>query len=131
MEKVDLAPYNAEGNRKCRIGYVDLTLPWDLSPPAAGFSNHEASFSRIEKNLDGQLGSEKEFFLGDKHVTLEELSKTLGTASMVLRWREAHPALAGTNEDVVVRAMNDVREVLGREDLVVGTGCVLLIFKKI
>lgn len=131
LEKEDLAEYEAEGNHKWRTGYADLTLPWDLSPPVAGFSSQDGSFSRIEKNVGGQLGSEKEFFLGDKHITLEQLGQSLGTASTVARWREAHPGLAGTKEDVVVKAMNDVREVLGSEDMVVGTGCVLLIFKKI
>ena len=130
VQKERMAAYEEEGGRRWRMGYSDLPLPWDLSPPVPGFSNQGDSYSRIEKNLDGQLGSEEEFFLGDRRVTLKELGGIMGTASSVVRWREEHPELAGTKDDIIMKAMSEVREVLGRDDLVAATGLVLLIFKK-
>ena len=130
VQKERMAADEEEGVRRWRQGYSDLPLPWDLSPPVPGFSNQGDSFSRIEKNVDGQLGSEEEFFLGERQVTLKELSGIAGTASSVIRWRELHPELAGTKDDIIIKAMHEIREVLGRDDLVVATGLVLLIFKK-
>ena len=49
---------------------------------------------------------------------------------MVTRWREAHPQLAGTEEDVVVTMARDMREAVGGEEFVIGRSCVLLLFKK-
>ena len=49
---------------------------------------------------------------------------------MVTRWREAHPQLAGTENDVVVKMAREMREFLGGEELVIGRSCVLLLFKK-
>lgn len=59
-----------------------------------------------------------------------QLQKKIGTASMVTRWRDAHPDLANTDEDVVVQMTQEAREAIGGEDIIVGNSCTLLLFKK-
>ena len=112
----------------CREGYANLPLPWNVEPPVEGFS--EAGFTRLDWDRDGHLSDPDHFFLGDRHITLTQAAKHMSTASMVTRWREAHPQLAETREDIVNVVMDDLRQVLGREDIVVGGSCHLLLFKR-
>ena len=130
LEQEYLAPYEAPGNRLCRDYYDHLCLPWDVIPPVEGFSKDR--FRRLEWDRGGQITSaDGHFFLGDETVTLEQLGRTLSTASMVTRWREANLEVAGTAQDVVLRAIEDVRGVLGGEEIVVGgKSCILLLLKK-
>ena len=58
------------------------------------------------------------------------MQERLSTASMVTRWRESHPQLAGTEQDIAVKMAKEMREVLGGEELVIGQSCVLLLFKR-
>jgi hypothetical protein len=94
----------------------------------------------MEWDRDGILSDGKEFFGGEsKKITLAELAKSLDTASMVTRWREAHPELVGADNDCVRETMDEVRRALGEsgeignEDvsIKVGSGTVLLLFKRI
>ncbi len=124
----NLVPYELPGNRLSRHSYDHLLLPWNCSPPVDGFL--ESGFTRLEWDRDGKLSNPDHFFLGDEVVTIEKLQKRLSTSSMVTRWREAHPQLAGTEEDVVVTMARDMRETVGGEELVIGRSCVLLLFKK-
>ena len=111
-----------------REAYRTLPLPWTCDPPIAGFSPER--LARYDWDEDGKLSDGKHFFLGDHTVTLAQLQATLGTASMVTRWREAHPELVGTEEDVLVEASKEFREIIGGEELVVGLDCHLLLFKR-
>jgi hypothetical protein len=50
--------------------------------------------------------------VGNEVVSLEDFAKECATASMVTRWREAHPELVGTEDDVVSLTVRELREVL-------------------
>lgn len=128
LEREHLAPYELPGNRLTREGYANLLLPWTCDPAVEGFS--QAGFTRLEWDRDGHLSDPDHFFLGDRRMTLTQAEQHLGTSSMVTRWREANPQLAGTDKDVVKIMTRDMREAMGREDLVVGSSCHLLLFKK-
>lgn len=128
LERGNLAPYELPGNRLSRDSYDHLLLPWSCNPPVDGFL--ESGFTRLEWDRDGKLSDPVHFFLGDEVVTIERMQKILGTSSMVTRWREAHPQLAGTEQDVVVDLAREMKEVLGGEELVIGQSCVLLLFKR-
>ena len=128
LEREYLAPYELPGNRISRNAYEDLLLPWDINPPVEGFS--KSGFTRLDWDRDGHLSDGEHFFLGDKRSTLDNIGKSLGTTSMVTRWREAHPQLARTDEDVIVKMNKELREILGGDEVVIGTSCTLLLFKK-
>ena len=128
LEREELAPYELPGNRLCREAYDNLPLPWNVQPPIEGFS--EAGFIKYDWDRDGHLSDGEHFFLGDQRVTLDQAHKMFETASMVTRWREAHPELVGTEKDVVIKMIKGAREVLGREDVVIGSSCHLLLFKR-
>jgi hypothetical protein len=118
--------------------YKDLVLPWDVKSPVSAFANSD--FVRQEWDRDGILTNGEDFFLGSRESTLEDLEKTLGTACMVTRWREAHPELVGTPEDCVRSTMNEIRRVLNEEiggeetenyKIRSGAAMVLLLFKRV
>ena len=90
----------------------------------------EAGFQRLEWDRDGKLSNPDHFFLGEETVSIEAAKKRLGTASSVTRWREAHPELVGTEQDVVEKMTRGVQELLGEDEIVFGRSCVLLLFKK-
>ena len=90
----------------------------------------EAEFQRLEWDRDGKLSNPDKFFLGNETVSIEAAKKRLGTSSAVTRWREAHPELAGTEQDVVEKMTRGMKELLGEDNIVYGRSCVLLLFKK-
>ena len=49
---------------------------------------------------------------------------------MVTRWREAHPQLVGTEQDVVAKMAKEMKDLLGEGEVVIGSSCALLLFKK-
>ena len=68
---------------------------------------------------------------------MAELARRLDTASMVARWREANPGLAGTEADCVSESIRGVAEAMGKggvplQDVRIRTGSamVLLLFKR-
>ena len=128
LEREELAPYELPGNRLCRDSYDNLPLPWDVDPPIKAF--RQARFTKLEWDRDGHLSQPDHFFLGDEHVDLRRLQGQLSTASMVTRWREAHPELAGTERDVVEVVMREIRKAVGGDSLIIGKSCFLLLFKR-
>jgi len=93
-----LKPFTVPGNRLAQQLYVDLPLPWALTPPVADLD--EATFCRKEWGPNGE--NSEEFFVGGGTTTdLDMLEKMMGTTSQVHRWRDAHPDDAGTDRDVV------------------------------
>ena len=76
------------------------------------------------------LSDGEEFFGSGEAVTTDELERQLGTASMVTRWRAAHPELTGTERDCVRECMDRIRGVVGEERFRVGGGTALLLFRK-
>lgn len=131
LEEDVLKPYELPPNRLSRDLYDNLPLPWTVDPLVSAFPR--ADFVRIEWDRDGILTNEKDFLAGDKETTLQGLEKSLGTASMVTRWREANPDLANTDKDCVKVAMRQVREALGihaDNKLKMGSSTTLLLFKR-
>ena len=128
LKRENLGPYELPGNRLARESYDNLLLPWNCNPPVGDFL--ESGFKRLEWDRDGKLSDPEHFFLGDQTLTIETIKARLGTASMVTRWREAHPQLAGTEQDVVARMVREIRELLGGDEVVIGQSCVLLLFQK-
>jgi len=123
-----LAPYELASNRISRSLYDNLQLPWQVSPPVASFP--QSSYTRLEWNRDGKASPDGTFFNG-REVTLAQAEAALGTASMVTRWREAHPDLVGTDRDCVKEFIARLRKALGGQEKVLsGQAVVLLLFKK-
>lgn len=130
LEREILAPYELVPNRLSREMYDTLPLPWTIEHPVTDFSRED--FARKEWDRDGMLSNGETFFGGGKPTPVDVFLKVLGTASMVTRWREAHPELVGTPEDVVTVFGERFREALGPgvDSLVLGMGTVILMFKK-
>ena len=99
LERETLAPYELTPNRLSRDMYDHLPLPWTIAQPVEAFSASE--FVRREWDRDGVLSNGETFFGGVQLTPVDVFQKMLGTASMVTRWREAHPELVGTDQDVV------------------------------
>ena len=136
LETVDLAPYEIEGNRISRSLYATLPLPWQVVPKVGEFP--EADYSRTTWNEGGKVGV-GEHFVRQEKFSLSQFARGIATASMVTRWRQAHPELARTERDVVNVAMEKIRKALGEglgrevgldEKFDGGSAMVLLLFKK-
>ena len=153
LERGALAAFETQGNRVSREMYDGLVLPWECEPRNPGFVNDGGHFVRREWNREGSLKvspgvredelhekAEKVRELDARIIeslyereSLEELARSLGTASMVTRWREANcdRVEAGEIEDCVDRMVGELRGVLdGQEWLELGTGAVVLILRK-
>lgn len=123
-----LGPYDTPGNRLSREMYDSLVLPWQVSPPIAAFP--ESGLKRVEWHRDGEVDDDKEF-LGGHEVTLDRIGAGLTTSSLVTRWREAHPELAGTDQDCVAQTLAALKQLLGEtQKIKVGVAVVLLMFKR-
>lgn len=129
FERETLAPFTAPGNILSMNMYDDLPLPWTIVNPVKAFP--ESSFVKHTYDRDGILSNGVSFFGGGAVSTLDEIEKGLGTASMVTRWREAHPDLVGTDKDVVKTFVNELRELLPADQGILrGSGTAILLFKK-
>jgi hypothetical protein len=94
--------------------YDQLDHPWDTGSTAFSLQR----FVRREWNRNGNLeAGEENFFGGSEETTLKELRDGLGTASMVTRWREAHPELVGTHADCVELTIRKIAEQMGADGL--------------
>ncbi len=111
--------------------YDDLLLPWTVPIPIEAFPKSE--FVKHDYDRDGILSNGVCFFSGDSTETLEDAEKGMGTASMVTRWRAAHPELVGTEKDVVRAYVNELREALPKDHqkLTTGTATAILLFKRL
>ena len=110
--------------------YDDLPLPWTITTPVKAFP--KSVFVKHDYDRDGLLSNGVSFFGGANTQTLDEARKGLGTASMVTRWRAAHPELAGTPKDVVQAYVDEMKEALPEDHQKVTTGSAtaILLFKK-
>jgi trans-aconitate 3-methyltransferase len=136
LEREVLAPYELPPNRLSRDMYDNLILPWDIENTLAS-AFPESDFVRQEWDRDGILSNGKEFFLdgedgSESETPLDSLEASLGTASMVTRWREAHPDLAGTEKDCVKEMTAEIRKAIGEDNpkFKVHSSAVLLLFKR-
>ncbi|KAB5522948.1 S-adenosyl-L-methionine-dependent methyltransferase [Coniochaeta sp. 2T2.1] len=129
--------YMLPGNRLVSDLYRDLSLPWTASPPTLEFD--AATF--VRKVWGTGSGSEpSETFYSSQRPpgNLDTLEKVTGTLSPVVRWREAHPGLAGTERDVVRVMRREIETVFRRagvlegEEIIRGgvTGVLLMLKKK-
>lgn len=125
-----LDPYSMPGNRMSHNMYDDLPLPWAVTPAVPEFP--QELFVRREWDRDGVLSNGKTFFGGGRATTVKRAMEMLSTASMVTRWREAHPELVGTKQDVVEQLGERVQAALGPGEttVTIGAGIVVLLFKK-
>lgn len=131
-----LKDYMLLGNRLPNDLYVELPLPWTIATPVPEFD--KATFLRKEWNTDDGSEPGDEFFAQPQiPLDLDTLEKVLGTASPVIRWREAHPEAVGTDHDVVREIRLKIERILheagvekGKEILKGGVSGVLLVVKK-
>ncbi|KAH8893917.1 S-adenosyl-L-methionine-dependent methyltransferase [Thozetella sp. PMI_491] len=95
-----LEPHKAGGNKNGDSGYRNLELPWDNTATAPLFVKE--SFVRRDLAADHKTS----FNVGaaDQEVpetAFKRMQAAMATLSPVTRWREAHPDLAGTDQDCV------------------------------
>lgn len=130
LERETLGPYALPGNILSMNMYDDLPRPWTVSPPVKAFP--EANYVKHDWDREGKLSNGQTFFGGVRSKeTLEEIEGGLSTASMVTRWRAAHPDLVGTDKDVVKVFVKDLKEAMGGQDWVErGSGTTIMLFKK-
>lgn len=126
--------------------YDNLVLPWQVADPTTTEKGNlaeafpESDFVRLEWDRDGILSDGDDFFLSsnskDKgETTLNDLAGSLGTASMVTRWREANSELVDTERDCVAEMCTEIRKAMGvstdeNPRLRVGSSVALLLFKR-
>ncbi|KAJ1556278.1 hypothetical protein HK405_003454 [Cladochytrium tenue] len=136
-----LRPFSSPAHNLVRGLYADLPMPWDVdSATDLGFDR--GSVVRKVWGGDDGDGAEQQvnYLLHDgpqRLLSMDALETQLGTTSPVVRWREAHPADAGTERDVVKiargqieRALRDVGAAEGQEVFQRADKGVLIMFKK-
>ncbi|KAF3762337.1 hypothetical protein M406DRAFT_72349 [Cryphonectria parasitica EP155] len=133
LEDSILGPFEGPALHLSRTMYDTLPLPWSIEPPVAAFS--AGNFVRKEWNRGGKLeDGAVDFFAGGREQSLDELAQGLDTASMVTRWRQAHPDCVGTEEDCVRVTVRRIAEVVGKDQadirLKLGSATALLLFRR-
>ncbi|KAK6615665.1 methyltransferase type 11 domain-containing protein [Botrytis cinerea] len=120
-------------NRLSRDMYDNLPLPWNIPHPIPSSVLPESQFLKLDYDRDGILSDPEsdDFFFGGREVTLKQAEKSLETASMVTRWREAHPEMVGTEKDVLKLHMEELRKAMGgNESMRTGSGTTIILVKK-
>lgn len=145
IEVAELLPYYEPGNRLARDLYVDLPLPWTVSPsvdedafPRSLFRRKTFGLDADEEAVEGQVeGEELHAGPADQWLDMDTVEKMFSTVSPVARWREAHPEKVGTEEDVVKKIRSSMEKGLwevgvgkGKERVRAGGHGVLLMLKK-
>jgi trans-aconitate 3-methyltransferase len=136
LEDDILGPYMEPGNKMARQGYETLTLPWTVDATRGLFD--EAAFFRKDWDRNGKPsappledGTPGPFAFATE-VSLEQVEKALGSASAIVRWREAHPDEANTPEDPVHLTLAKVRTLVkGKETMVIAPSCSMLLMRKL
>src|SRR5256885_432763 len=107
LEERGLKPFFEPGNLLTRNLYVDLPLPWTLTPPVADFD--ETVFFRKEWGPDNN----EEFFAGGGLTAdFDTMERVLDTMSPVQRRREAYPDAVGTERDVIRIMRREIKRLL-------------------
>ncbi|KAI2463030.1 S-adenosyl-L-methionine-dependent methyltransferase [Annulohypoxylon bovei var. microspora] len=130
-----LGPYMERGNILAKDLYVGLPLPWTLDPPVSEFD--QSTFVREEWLKDRSDEEPDPIGLGPQTVNMDHFEKRFETASLVTRWREAHPDDVGTEREVVRLIRREIERLLheagvekGKEEVTGRVEAVLLIVKK-
>lgn len=129
-----LRPYHTASTLLTRGAYDDLPLPWTIE----GFESEFQKDHFVRKDWDrGGVPSTPPLadgtpgpYLQQTEVSLEQLEKGLGTASSVIRWRQAHPEQAYGEEDPVKLTMKRMREASGGKEKLVLTGSLNLLMMR-
>lgn len=133
-----LGPYRLPGNVLSRNAYRNLRLPWDFDETKDLFE--ESSFERKDWDLDGNPsalpladGSSGPFlFAAREQSTVRRFVEGLGSASMVIRWREVNPEKAGTDEDPVCITAKRLQALVGEgRTLAVSPSASLLLMRRL
>ncbi|KAF7928502.1 uncharacterized protein EAE98_005558 [Botrytis deweyae] len=133
FERNILAPYELLPNRLSRDMYDNLPLPWNIPHPIPSSILPQSHFLKLDYDRDGILSNPEsdDFFFGGREVTLKQAEKSLETASMVTRWREAHPEAVGTEKDVLKMHMRELRKAMGEnESMRTGSSTTIILVKK-
>lgn len=120
-----LVPYMTAGTLLTQNLYRDLKLPWDF--PESKESFDQASFERRYWDLNGipssaplPDGTPGPFALISDpkalHCSVSMFVKALGSTSSVIRYRQANPDKANTEDDFMHVAANRLREANGGKD---------------
>jgi hypothetical protein len=130
LERETLAKYTAPGNIISMYMYDDLRLPWTILTPVTAFP--KSSYVKHEYDRNGVLSNDVSFFGGGRESSLDDVERGFSTTSMVTRWREAHPDLVGTDEDVVKAFVNELREALpaDQQKVLQCSATAILLFKR-
>jgi hypothetical protein len=107
------------GNIIAQELYETLAMPWDF--PDQSFT--KTSFTRFDWSGD-------DCPLRDQDIFVAELGPLLSTASPFVRWRNAHPFLAGTSYDPVRIAVDKTRKVTAGKGFKLAPQVCLLLFQK-
>jgi hypothetical protein len=104
-----LEPYRQERSHVAQDMYAHLPLPWTISPPVEGFS--EQSFERtVFSDANGnQISPSMQY-------TISQAERMYGSGSPIVRWREMHANLAGTDQDIVKAHFDKIRKIVGEDD---------------
>ncbi|KAI7232876.1 UNC-50 family protein [Hortaea werneckii] len=149
LEDEMLGPYMTPGNWLARGCYDHLPLPWTPVPPPAAATGgedaenpsaalfDEATFERKHWDRDGVPsapslpdGSPGPYLLG-REVDLQGGLKGLDSSGPVIRWREANPEKAKTDQDPIRVIADRLMQVVGeRTKLVVAPSCTVLLFRR-
>lgn len=127
------AQYMTDGNRLATSGYKDMLMPWDTGLSdlfyQADFVRHDWDTNGVPTatNDDGSPGP----YLRMQLTNINDWETAAGTISAVIRWREAHPDLAGTDKDIVRILVEKMRTLLGgRVTFWSGSSVVLLLMRR-
>ncbi|KAI6881371.1 UNC-50 family protein [Hortaea werneckii] len=148
LEDEMLGPYMTPGNRLARRCYDHLPLPWTplatsaamgggvAQNPSAAFFD-EATFERKHWDRDGvpsgpplSDGSPAPY-LFEREVDLHADVKGFSSSGPVIRWREANPEKANTDQDPIRVIAQRLKQVVGEQTkLVLAPSCTLLLFRR-
>jgi SAM-dependent methyltransferase len=130
-----LEAYIVDGNRLSHELYAGLPLPWAVDPPVPEFD--EVSFVRKEWGTGPGSEPGDRFYDGQPAGDLDMMEMALGTMSPLVRWREDHPEMAGTERDLVKVMRREIEGALrqagvepGKELIQGGVAGVLLMVKR-
>ncbi|KAK5114269.1 hypothetical protein LTR62_002520 [Meristemomyces frigidus] len=119
LEDNYLKPYMQPGSLLARQGYEKLPLPWQS--PDLKHLFVESAFEHVDWDLggvpsapplaDGTPGP----FLMSSGWSMKQAMAGLSSSSPVIRWREAHPDKALTEEDPIMLTANALKKFIGEE----------------
>ncbi|KAI5919686.1 hypothetical protein F4810DRAFT_685935 [Camillea tinctor] len=137
IRKENLAPYTLPGNLLSRELYGDLILPWTADPIVAGFDKENFFRTEWGTGTEGALPGGELLAGGYPEADMDTIEAMMGTASPIVRWREANKEKVGTEQDIVRMMRREIERLLheagvekGKEIVKGSASGVLLLVKK-